>query len=46
MPSDAWCISRERLGNAARERIRTELNLERFLSGTQEQYDAVLAQGA
>jgi glycosyltransferase involved in cell wall biosynthesis len=38
--------ARHRLGDAARERIRTELSLERFLSGTREQYDAALAQGA
>lgn len=39
--------TRARLGGAARERIRTELSLERFLNGTREQYDAALAaQGA
>jgi glycosyltransferase involved in cell wall biosynthesis len=41
---------RARLGAAARERIRTELSLERFLAGTREQYEAALtgrpAQGA
>jgi glycosyltransferase involved in cell wall biosynthesis len=39
--------TRARLGAAARERIRTQLSLERFLSGTKEQYEAALAgQGA
>jgi len=39
--------ARARLGAAARERIRTELSLERLLSGTKEQYEAALAdQGA
>lgn len=41
--------ARERLGNAARERIATELSLERFLEGTREQYEAAtvaLSQGA
>lgn len=42
--------ARTRLGAAARERIRTELSLEHFLSGTREQYEAALserlAQGA
>lgn len=36
--------ARTRLGDAARERIRTELSLERFLSGTREQYEAALAE--
>jgi glycosyltransferase involved in cell wall biosynthesis len=35
--------ARARLGAAARERIRSELSLERFLAGTQEQYEAALA---
>lgn len=38
---------RAALGAAARERIATELSLERFLAGTREQYEAALAaQGA
>ncbi len=32
--------ARARLGAAARERIRTDLSLERFLDGTREQYEA------
>jgi glycosyltransferase involved in cell wall biosynthesis len=39
-------LARGRLGAAARERIRGTLNLENFLDGTREQYEAVLAQGA
>jgi glycosyltransferase involved in cell wall biosynthesis len=35
--------ARTRLGEAARERVRTELSLERFLAGTREQYEAALA---
>jgi glycosyltransferase involved in cell wall biosynthesis len=35
--------ARARLGAAASERIRTDLGLERFLSGTKEQYEAALA---
>jgi glycosyltransferase involved in cell wall biosynthesis len=39
--------ARARLGAAARERIRTEFSLERFLDGTRDQYEAALAaQGA
>lgn len=38
--------TRARIGAAARERIRTELSLERFLTGTREQYEAALSQGA
>jgi len=34
---------RERLGAAARERVATELSLERFLEGTREQYEAAIA---
>jgi glycosyltransferase involved in cell wall biosynthesis len=34
--------ARARLGEAARERVRTELSLERFLAGTREQYEASL----
>jgi glycosyltransferase involved in cell wall biosynthesis len=34
---------RNRLGAAARERIRTDLSLEKFLAGTKEQYEAALA---
>jgi glycosyltransferase involved in cell wall biosynthesis len=34
--------TRSRLGTAARERIRTELSLERFLTGTREQYEAAI----
>jgi L-malate glycosyltransferase len=34
--------ARTRLGTAARERIRTELSLERFLRGTREQYEAAI----
>jgi glycosyltransferase involved in cell wall biosynthesis len=37
--------SRARLGAAARERIRAELSVERFLARTREQYEAVLAAG-
>jgi glycosyltransferase involved in cell wall biosynthesis len=33
---------RARLGAAARERVRTELSLERFLAGTREQYAAAI----
>ncbi len=36
-------LARGRLGAAARERIRGTLSLERFLAGTREQYEAVLA---
>lgn len=36
--------ARSRIGAAARERVRTELSLERFLSGTREQYEAALAE--
>jgi glycosyltransferase involved in cell wall biosynthesis len=36
--------SRAQLGTAARERIRTELSLERFLRGTREQYEVALAE--
>lgn len=35
--------ARTQLGAAAKERIRTELSLERFLAGTREQYEAALA---
>jgi glycosyltransferase involved in cell wall biosynthesis len=35
--------ARARLGAAARERIRTELSLERFLAGTKEQYESATA---
>lgn len=35
--------ARARLGAAARERIRTELSLERLLAGTKEQYEAAIA---
>jgi glycosyltransferase involved in cell wall biosynthesis len=35
--------ARARLGDAARDRIRTELSLDRFLAGTKEQYEAALA---
>jgi glycosyltransferase involved in cell wall biosynthesis len=38
--------ARERLGIAARERIRDELNLDRFLRGTRQQYEAALARRA
>jgi glycosyltransferase involved in cell wall biosynthesis len=34
--------ARARIGSAARERIRDELSLDRFLSGTREQYEAAL----
>src|SRR4051812_25388911 len=34
---------RARIGAAARERVRTELSLERFLAGTREQYEAASA---
>jgi len=34
--------ARARLGSAARERIRTELGLEKFLSGTKQQYEIAL----
>jgi glycosyltransferase involved in cell wall biosynthesis len=37
--------TRTRLGAAARERIGTTLSLERFLSGTREQYEAAIAAG-
>lgn len=36
--------TRTRLGTAARERIRSELSLERFLSGTREQYESAIAE--
>jgi glycosyltransferase involved in cell wall biosynthesis len=36
--------ARTQLGAAARERIRTELSLERFLAGTKEQYEAAIAE--
>lgn len=36
--------ARARLGNAARERIRTDLSLEKFLSGTKAQYEAAIAE--
>ncbi|HWC49159.1 MAG TPA: glycosyltransferase family 4 protein [Solirubrobacterales bacterium] len=36
--------TRIRLGNAARERIRAELSLEKFLSGTRGQYEVALAE--
>jgi glycosyltransferase involved in cell wall biosynthesis len=39
----ADAAARAHLGAAARERIRTELSLEKFLSGTKEQYEAALA---
>jgi glycosyltransferase involved in cell wall biosynthesis len=35
--------SRARIGEAARERIHTELSLEKFLTGTREQYEATRA---
>jgi glycosyltransferase involved in cell wall biosynthesis len=35
--------ARARLGAVARERIRTELSFEKFLSGTKQQYEAALA---
>jgi len=35
--------ARDRLATAARERIRTELSLDRFLEGTKRQYEAALA---
>jgi glycosyltransferase involved in cell wall biosynthesis len=35
--------ARTRLGAAARERIRTDLSLDRFLTGTREQYEAAIA---
>jgi glycosyltransferase involved in cell wall biosynthesis len=35
--------ARARLGAAARERVRAELSLERFLNGTSEQYEAAIA---
>jgi glycosyltransferase involved in cell wall biosynthesis len=38
--------ARAQLGAAAKERIRTELSLERFLRGTREQYEAAIAHGA
>ncbi len=38
--------ARARLGAAARERIRAELSVERFLAGTCDQYEAALAEGA
>ena len=34
---------RQRLGAAARERVRTELSLERFRTRTRERYEAALA---
>jgi glycosyltransferase involved in cell wall biosynthesis len=37
--------ARTRLGAAARERIHSELSLERFLAGTREQYEAATASG-
>jgi glycosyltransferase involved in cell wall biosynthesis len=37
--------ARTRLGAAARERIRTELSLERFLEGTRDQYEAAFGGG-
>jgi glycosyltransferase involved in cell wall biosynthesis len=37
--------ARGRLGAAARERIGSELSVERFLAGTREQYEAALAGG-
>jgi hypothetical protein len=37
--------ARAQLGAAARERIRTELSLERFLEGTRDQYEAALGGG-
>lgn len=36
--------ARAHLGTAARERIRSELSLERFLDGTRKQYEAALAE--
>jgi glycosyltransferase involved in cell wall biosynthesis len=36
--------ARAQLGAAARERIRTELSLEKFLAGTREQYEAAIAE--
>lgn len=36
--------ARTRLGTAAKERVRTELSLERFLTGTREQYEAAIAE--
>jgi glycosyltransferase involved in cell wall biosynthesis len=38
--------ARARLGAAARERVRTEFSIERFLAGTRDQYEAALAEGA
>jgi len=38
--------ARARLGSAARERVRAEFGLERFLAATREQYEAALAEGA
>ncbi len=35
--------ARNRIGAAARERVRAELSLERFLTGTREQYEAATA---
>ena len=37
--------ARARLGAAARERVRAEFGLERFLAATREQYEAALAEG-
>jgi glycosyltransferase involved in cell wall biosynthesis len=36
--------ARARLGTAARERVHTELSLEKFLAGTREQYEAAIAE--
>jgi len=38
--------ARKRLGDAARERIRDELSLDRFLNGTRKQYEAAVSPGA
>jgi glycosyltransferase involved in cell wall biosynthesis len=38
--------TRARLGVAARERIRTDLSLEKFLIGTKEQYEAAVVEKA
>jgi glycosyltransferase involved in cell wall biosynthesis len=37
---------RERIGAAARERVRTELSVEGFLARTRDQYEAALAKKA
>jgi glycosyltransferase involved in cell wall biosynthesis len=37
--------TRARIGAAARERVRTELSLERFLAETREQYEAAIGSG-